>query len=497
MGPNFQKKILGRGAAYIYIESISSLISGYIFWLIVSKITTPEIIGTSSTVVTYATIVAVIAGMGVPIGMQRFVGKSFSEKNFEDVKRYVITSLLLICIGIFACVAIIFATHYWIQNFFGFDFTLIIIALLLVGSFNTTMLFRSTVIASLKTESLPLIFIISSLAKLILAIALILIGFGSVGLTLGYTFNHILSSVLLSILLARTILKPFKTTGLLDNFIGNSKKILLASTVSWIPLLIMTVGSQLGTIVVFGSQGANQAGVYFLALTIVTGITSIMNSLFTIALPTLSGLTDSRKRIAWQTIRLSTIIILPFSCSLIFYSYEIMGLFGSNYVDGSVLLGILLLSMLPMCVISGINTLVYSYGRYRYVLIIGLAVSVPQTVLYLALVPVYAGIGAGIAYTIGSAVGCLVSVIISKKIGLLLFWKDLVILFLVPTSIGYALNSFHLNYILGIITTIMFSYILLFKIRIVTSSDLRDFLDVLPESISRPIIRFTDRFKKD
>jgi O-antigen/teichoic acid export membrane protein len=188
---------------------------------------------------------------------------------------------------------------------------------------------------------------------------------------------------------------------------------------------------------------------------------------------------------------------LPFSCSLIFYSYEIMGLFGSNYVDGSVLLGILLLSMLPMCVISGINTLVYSYGRYRYVLIIGLAVSVPQTVLYLALVPVYAGIGAGIAYTIGSAVGCLVSVIISKKIGLLLFWKDLVILFLVPTSIGYALNSFHLNYILGIITTIMFSYILLFKIRIVTSSDLRDFLDVLPESISRPIIRFTDRFKKD
>jgi O-antigen/teichoic acid export membrane protein len=272
---------------------------------------------------------------------------------------------------------------------------------------------------------------------------------------------------------------------------------LLASAVNWIPLLIITVGSQLGTIVVFGSQGANQAAVYFLALTIVTGITSIMNSLFTIALPTLSGLTDSRKRIAWQTIRLSTIIILPFSCSLIFYSHEIMGLFGTGYVDSSVLLGILLLSMLPMCLINGINTLVYSYGRYRYVLIIGLAVSVPQTVLYLALVPVYAGTGAAIGYTIGSAIGCLVSVIISKKIGLLLFWRDLAILFLVPTSIGYALASFHLNYILGIIATIVFSYIILLKVHIVTSSDMQDFLDVLPESISSPIIRFTNRFKKD
>jgi O-antigen/teichoic acid export membrane protein len=496
MGPNSQKKIVGRGAAYIYIESISSLISGYIFWLIVSKITTPEIIGTSSTVVTYATIVAVIAAMGVPMGMQRFVGKSFSEKNLDDVKRYVITSLLLIFIGIFVCVAIIIAAHYWIQNFFGFDFTLIIIAILLIGSFNTTMLFRSTVVASLKTESLPLIYIISSVAKLILAIVLILIGFGSVGLTLGYTFNHILSSVLLSILLVRTILKPFRTKGLIDNFVANSKKILLGSTVSWIPLLIITVGSQLGTIVVFGSQGANQAGVYFLALTIVTGITSIMNSLFTIALPTLSGLTDSRKRIAWQTIRLSTIIILPFSCSLIFYSHEIMGLFGTSYVDSSVLLGILLLSMLPMCVISGINTLVYSYGRYRYVLIIGLALSVPQTVLYLALVPVYAGTGAAVGYTIGSVIGYFASIIVAKRIGLMLFWKDLLVIFAIPIAIGYILSSLHLNFILGILVTISLSYLLLLKMRVVTRTDIQDFLEILPERISNSITDLIEKYKK-
>jgi O-antigen/teichoic acid export membrane protein len=496
MGPNSQKKIVGRGAAYIYIENISSLISGYIFWLVVSKITSPEIIGTSSTVVTYATIVAVIAGMGVPIGMQRFVGKSFSEKNFDDVKRYVITSLLLIFIGIFACVAMILSTNYWIQNFFGFDFTLIIIAILLVGSFNTTMLFRSTVVASLKTESLPPIFIISSVAKLILAIVLIVTGFGSVGLTLGYTFNHILSSVLLSILLVRTILKPFKTTGLLENFIGNSKKILLGSTVSWIPLLIITVGSQLGTIVVFGSQGANQAGVYFLGLTIVTGITNIMNSLFAIALPTLSGLTDSRKRIAWQTIRLSTIIILPFSSSLLFYSPEIMGLFGPSYVDSSVLLGILLLSMFPMCIISGINTLVYSYGKYRYVLIIGLALSVPQTVLYLALVPVYAGTGAAVGYTIGSVLGCFASIIVARRIGLMLFWKDLVVIFAVPISLGYTLSSLHLNYILGILVTILLSYILLMKMRIVTGTDIQDFLEILPERVSHSITNLIEKYKK-
>jgi O-antigen/teichoic acid export membrane protein len=496
MGPNSQKKIVGRGAAYIYIESVSSLISGYIFWLVVSKISTPEIIGTSSTVVTYASIIAVIAGMGIPIGIQRFLGKSFSNKNLEEVKRYVVTSLLLISIGIVACVAIILATNYWIQNFFSFDFTLIVIAILLVGSINTTMLFRSTVIASLNTESLPMVFVISSIAKLILAITLILMGFGSVGLVLGYTFNHILSSILLSILLVRTILKPFKTTGVLYNFADNSKKILLASTVNWIPLLVTTVGSQLGTIVVFGLQGANQAGVYFLGLTIVTGLTSIMNSLFSIALPTLSGLTDSRKRIAWHTIRLSAIIILPLSCSLVFYSDEIMGLFGTNYADSAILLGNLLLSLLPMCVINGVNTLVYSYGMYRNVLLLGLALSIPQTALYLALVPSFGGNGAAVGYTFGSVIGCFAAIVVSKRIGLMLFWKDLIMIFVIPTAIGYIFSSLHVHFILGIVLTMLLSYILLLKIRIVTGTDMQDFIEILPQKMSDVIIKLVQKYKK-
>jgi len=293
------------------------------------------------------------------------------------------------------------------------------------------------------------------------------------------------------------IFKAHRINNPLKGFINYAKKILLASMVNWIPMLILTLGTQLGTIVVFGSQGANQAAIYFLALTIVTGITSVMNSLFTIALPTLSGLSNYRKRFTWQTIRLSTIILLPFSCSLIFYSNEIMKLLGKVDVEGSLALEILLLSMLPMCIITGINTLVYSYGNYRYVLMIGLAVSMPQTILYLLLVPPFETVGAAMAYTIGSLIGCLVSVIVAKKIGLLLFWKDLIIVFIVPTSIGYVLSYLNVPFVLGILATISLSYILLLKIRVVTSSDVQDFLEVLPSGISISITRIINRLKKN
>jgi O-antigen/teichoic acid export membrane protein len=496
MCPKFQKKVIGRGAAYIYIETIASLISGYIFWLIMSKLTSSEVIGTSSTVVTFATIVAVTAGLGITTGMQPFIAKSLSEKKIEDAKIYFISCLLLVCIGIFVCCISVLIAGNWIAKSFGIEFDLILIAILLIASYNTSTLFRSVVVSSLRTQSLPLIFIITAGAKLVLSGLLLILGLGSVGLVFGFTFNYILSSIFLAVILLRIIFKTAKIKNIFKNMKDNTKKILLGSVVNWVPIIIMIVGSQLGTIVVFGASGASQAGVYFLALTIVTGITTVMSSLYTIALPTLSSLHDYRKRIAWQTIRLSAIIILPFSCSLIFFSNEIMNLFGQAYVNGSVSLQILLISMLPMCVTDGIYTLAYSYRNYRYVLIVGLAISVPQTILYFSFVPIYGEVGAALAYTVGSTLGCVASLIISKKIGLLLFWKELAIIFILPTSIGYTLSFLHLNYILGIITTILFSYILLLKIRVVTRSDIHDFLDVLPDNISNQIIELAGRFKK-
>lgn len=493
MVAEFKKKTVGRGAAYIYIETIASLISGYIFWIIISKITTTETIGISSTLISFAGIVSVIANIGVPTGVQRFLGRSFSEKKLEEAKKMVLVAMILICMGIAACSLTIVLIQNWIQDVFDFDLPLLLIALLFVGSSALSMLFRSVVISSLNTRSLPIIIISSSIVKLILTAILLLIGTGAVGLTIGFTSTHVLTSVLLGIFVMRTIFKKSSVSNLVASFIESSKSILVSSIVFWIPFLMTTIGSQLGTIVVFGSQGANQAGVYFLALTIVTGINSVMNSLFTIALPTLSGLRDSRKRVAWHAIRFSALMLLPFTCSLTFYSKEIMRLFGQGYANGSASLEILLLSMLPMIVLTGINTLVYSYGNYRDVLVIGLAVSIPRTLLYFVLVPLYGGTGAAVGYTIGTFIGCLVSLEIARKIGMRIFWKELGIIFIVPTALAFTFEYFQVNFVLGIIVTTALSYLILLKAHIVTGSDIQDLLVILPKTFSNRINKFVNK----
>lgn len=493
MAPEIKKKTVGRGAAYIYIETIASLISGYVFWVVVSKIANIETIGITSTLFTIAGIVAVVANIGIPTGIQRFLGKKFSDKKIDEAKTFTVIALILIILGVSSSSIVMLLVQKTITDTFDFDFQLLLIAILFIGSSTVSMLFRSVIIASLNTKSLPIIIFSSSIAKLILATVLLLIGTGTVGLALGFTSNHILTSILLGIFIMRRIFRSSKTTNLLSSFITNSKSILISSIVFWIPMLITTIGSQLGTIVVFGSQGANQAGVYFLTLTIVTGITSVMNSLFSIALPTMSGMKDYRKRFAWHTIRFSAILLLPFSCSLIFYSGDIMQLFGQHYVSGELPLEILLLSLLPMAVLTGVNTLVYSYGNYRDVLVIGLAVSIPRTVLYFVLVPIFGGTGAAIGYTLGSILGCVISLGISRKIGLHMFWKDLGIIFILPTMLAFTFNYLHINFILGILSTLVVSYVTLLKLSIITRSDVQDTLDILPESLSKQMAKLVNK----
>src|SRR5205807_523745 len=131
------------------------------------------------------------------------------------------------------------------------------------------------------------------------------------------------------------------------------KVVLAASMANWIPTVIYTTGIHLGTIVVFGAHGAKDAGIYFIALAIVTGISAVTSVLFTIALPTLSAMQDGRKRLIWRIMKLSLLIATPISYSIIFYSKEVMQLFGQSYLLGSSTLEILLISTFPILAATG------------------------------------------------------------------------------------------------------------------------------------------------
>jgi O-antigen/teichoic acid export membrane protein len=481
---NWHIQTIGKGAAYIYIEQIVSMISGYAFWIIMSKVITPEIIGISSSIVSFSAILTIIAGFGIPRGIQRFLGPSFSEENYSEAKRYVNISIVLVSIGVLgSTVTIVVAFQGWMYQYLHIDSNLLAIMIVLSGSNTLFSLLYFVVVSTLKTKVLPIAMTVSSIAKIISAIMLLLAGWGALGLTIGYTIGFIVSSILLGIFLNLKLKSAKKSQ--VGSFSQTAKNIFASSTANWIPALVTAIGSQLGTVIVFGVQGSQEAGLYFIALTLVIGITALSSALFNISFSVLSSMHDGRKRFAWRAIRLSLVIIVPFSISLIFYSKEVMELLGQNYGGASSPLQILLLSLLPAVVASGISVLVYAYGHYKRVLAIGLATNVPRTILYFVLIQMYGNEGAALSYTIGAITGFAISIVVAKRMNFQIFWKDLGLIMVIPAGIGLAMNYFGLNYIVGIVVTIALSYLLFLKLQILTSLDIADVSVILPGKASK------------
>lgn len=476
----------GRGAGYLYIETLTAMFSGYVFWYFLSKFTTPEVIGTSAAVISLSTIFTTVAGIGVPGGVLRFLGKSFADKKIADVQIYLKSSLVIVAIGVLGSSAFLMISRDWMEDLFKIDYNLLVVAILLIGTTALRTLLRSVVISSLKTKVLVVQSIVSTVAKFAITTALLLVGMGALGVTIGVTAFPILGSVLLAL----TIMTALKiSNGKAEiKFTDSFKNTLTASMASWVPGLIASVGAQLGTIVVLGNQGASQAGFYYIAFSIVTAISTVMSVLSLIAFPILSAMSDGRKRFAWRITKASLIISLPLSHIMIFFSNDIMTFFGPKYVAGSSALEILLLSTVPTAMITGITVLVYAYGNYRQVLAIGLASSIPRTLLYFFLVPIYGGTGAAITYTIGAFAGFLISVAIAKKIKMPILWKELGMMSLIPAAIAYSFSYFHVNYIIAIPISLAISYLIYLKFSILERVDVTDALQILPEKISHPIV---------
>src|SRR5881409_3648713 len=98
---------VGKGAIYLFVQIISSMISGYIFLILLARITTTDIIGTFSLLVAISEIFANIAVIGLPESIQKFVGRSFLQHKHADAKVFVIISFILLSVGIIASCLVI------------------------------------------------------------------------------------------------------------------------------------------------------------------------------------------------------------------------------------------------------------------------------------------------------------------------------------------------------------------------------------------------------
>ena len=457
-----------RGGFWLYGSSIVNNFSGFIYWMIISALAGSEALGLTSATVGLAGLINGLLSLGIGTGLRRFLGQCIGLGDRDCLSRYLWTTVLFTAIVYVSTGSLLYVLGSLGYSLWSYSPDMLRIAsfIVLIG---VSQALQAFLVSLLRTDILFFGTIAGNVLKFIVGVGLVYLGFGWRGAAIGYMFIG-LTNFFVSLVYALRVIGfrlVFSTSALVD--------VLRAGIVSWLPGIIVLAGQWLGVLFVFGSSGAVETGHYYVAYTISNVVLGVSTSMLGLLLPVLSGMGDGRKRAAARVLRISLLFMAPIAVFVAVYPWLPLGLLGREYMAASNTLTILLLSSVPLAITVCINSLVYAYGYYRMVLMIGLSQNIPRIILYLFLVPLYGGLGAAVSFTLGTYFGLLCSLLIAYKVNFYLDTRSIGIIIAIPLSMGIASYILGLHWIIGLIV-IASSYIFYARLGILSRRDLRDIL---------------------
>jgi len=474
-----------RGGFWLYSSSIVNSFSGFIYWMIVSALAGSEALGLTSATVGFATLINGLLSLGVGTGLRRFLGQCIGLGDRDCLSRYLWTTVLFTAIVYVSASSLLY-----ILSSLGYSLSSYSPEMLRIASFivliGVSQALSAFLVSLLRTDILFFGTIAGNVLKFVVGIGLVYLGFEWRGAAVGYMFFGLTNFFVSLVYALRAI--GFR----LEFSIGALVDVLRAGVVSWLPGIIVLAGQWLGVLFVFGSSGAIETGYYYVAYTISNVVLGVSTSMLGLLLPVLSGMGDGRKRAASRVLKISLLFMAPIAVFVAIYPWLPLGLLGKEYVAASNTLTILLLSSVPLAITMCINSLVYAYGYYRMVLMIGLSQNIPRIILYLILVPLYGGLGAAVSFTLGTYFGLLCSLLIAYKVNFYLDTRSIGIIIAIPLSIGIVSYILGLHWIIGLII-IASSYMFYARLGILSRRDLRDILSAFMSE--KRVDRLYDRLR--
>jgi len=248
----------------------------------------------------------------------------------------------------------------------------------------------------------------------------------------------------------------------------------------WIPQILDTLGERLSIITIFAISGAAESGLAYIPFAIFSFLHMVPGAINQVSHPVLSGLStrESAQKLLKKSVKAAFLASMPLVTILYFYADSILSIFGSEYVISNDILSILLIA-LPVAIIGeSIYFLLHSQEKYKQVLLLGLVGNIPRMILYFILVPIYGGVGAAIAFSIGFGLQAIFAVILSRQIDLKLNYLQYLAIILIPISIGFILDLFEIG-LFGILLILLISFLAYVRIGIIDENNIKSVLEII------------------
>lgn len=410
-----------RGGFWLFLGQFIISVLGFVFWLVVSRLGGADVVGIVSGIYSLASLVSSLGALGLNFSVQRFVGRCRGVG--ADWGVYVWSGLAMVAgveglLGMsLAGLGFLGSTMLGLPSL-GFVFAGVMVAL------SFSQVFNGFLTGHLRTEFIAFSLLAVNIVRISIAVALLKLGWGWIGSAVAIVLGQLAGFAVLAWGATRVGLGE----------IAFSQKVmhelLVAGLSVWAPNFLLVLGQSAGVLFVLGFRGGAETGRFYVALAIFTVIAAFSTVFVNLMMPVLSGMSDdgkSRESALWRAVRFSLFVAGAISPLIVFYAGLLIGLFGSGYGDAALALSLLSLGCIPLVLVRAINSLLYATGDYWRVFLLGLALNGSRVALYVFLVPWLGGLGAALAYFMGSLAGFATAYVFSMKRGFAWRFRDLVL----------------------------------------------------------------------
>jgi len=471
-----------RGSIWLSLGSILANFFGFIYWLLISPVVSPTTVGKVATVLAVESLLLSTLSLGVPTGVMRFLGRESGRRDPIMLGRYLYSPLIFI-LGLNLASGLLFL-GLGLTRVIPLDIESIFFVsiLIFVGMNGWPLILVALFSSTLETESIAVVQFITGLSRILIGVPLVYLGLDFLGVMLSYIIAAAGNTLMLLLLARRQIQK----LGAKFSVSGHAiKEAIEAGLATWIPSTLTLAGQWLGILGLSGLVGSYETGIYFIGYAITTGLLAFPTNIVSLMFPVLSGMEDGRKRAMGEAVRISSAIMYPIAFMLIAYPTLIPSFLGEAYLSASTSIMILASGFLLAPLVNGYTYYAYALGKYREVILVGLAGNLPRIILYLLLIGKFAETGTAISFSLGFLFSLLAVIPLARKTGYHLNLKGAAKSLSIPLAFCILTLVLKLPPLLGITLILTPSYIIYARLRIISKKDLTDLAAAL---LSREVL---------
>ena len=473
------------------MDQVVNYALGFLFWLVLAKLAPPDTIGQVMVATAVAASVLGFAGYGAQVTISKYIAE-YNAKDMGMISKEVFRLGLKIGVIVSGIAALAFALlSNQIATLFFNNSSLtpliLVSSLIFLPSQTILACFNGAFQGSQKMKYTALADLLYQVSRLSIAVILVIIGFASLGIILGFAFGSIVAVFFSYGLVVKKLFKS-----------ANDKKepmdlrhVARFSGLNYLAIGISTLSVQLGYLLL-GTQSFGSVAIFGISALISGAVGGIMISVSKAILPATSegwhrGNMLDFSRMINSAFRISIMASGFLYLVLLIVPEGVLYLLSKEYTIGSLSLQILVVAAIMSSLTGLIGSVLNGIGKARAVVKISVSAAIAIIVSTIALVPILGIEGAALSMLIGSSLGLALSLYyIKQEKELILSFRNLlrpIICVVSSLLVGYIALFVTDNAIFSLALSFAAYLILVRSFRVISNSEISGLLHVATKAI--------------